>query len=195
MTDLSAYPISVGTELYVFLDIPNNPLRFSDSDRPRTVDSENYASLGSLLGVGASVSSIRATRSSMTISVNGIPSENLSGALSDDVKGSKVQIRRGYVNPTTGVLIDTPVLKFTGKIDSVAFRETFSTGNSTFQIVFNAISDLNRLQNLVSGRKTNNSSEQSYFPNDTAFSRVARIRNTNFNFGSPNPHPTFGTTR
>jgi len=195
MTDLSAYPISVGTELYVFLDIPNNPLRFSDSDRPRTVDSETYASLGSLLGVGAAVSSIRATRSNMTISISGIPSENLSGGLSDDVKGSRVQIRRGWINPASGELIDAPVLKFSGKIDSVAFRETFSTGSSTFQIVFNAVSDLNRLQNLVSGRKTNLSSQQSYFPNDTAFSRITKIRNTNFNFGSPNPHPRYGTTR
>lgn len=195
MTDLSAYPVSVGTELYVLIDIPGNPLRFSDGDRPRTVNGGNYASLGSLLGVAASVSSIRASRSSMTISVSGIPSENLSGALSDDAKGSKVQIYRGYVHPTRGYLIDTPILKWSGKVDSVAFRETYSTGNSTFQIVFNGISDLNRLQNLVSGRKTNLRSQQSYFANDTAFSRVSRIRNTNFNFGSPNPHPTFGTTR
>lgn len=195
MTNLSSYPISVGTELYVHLDIPGAELYLSDGDFSRTIAGNSYSTLGSLMGVSASISSIRATNYSMAIGISGIPTSSIDAAFDDDAKGSPVIVRRGYTDPVTRALIGDPVIKFTGIIDNVGFSESYDGEFSTFQIVFNAISRLNFLQSRVAGRKTNLQSQQNYFPSDTAFRRVASIRNSNFNFGSPNPQPTYGTSR
>lgn len=195
MTNLSSYPNAVGTELYINIDIPGAPLLLSDSDWPRSFGGNTYTNLGSLLGVSASVSSIRATSYAMTIGISGIPSANLNSAFDDDAKGSPVTVYRGYIDPVTRALIDTPVIKFTGIVDNVGFNESYDGEFSTFNIVFNCISKLNFLQSRVAGRKTNLKSQQTYFPNDTAFRRVASIRNSNFNFGSPNPQPRYGTNK
>jgi len=193
MTDLSSYPQSVGTELYVKIDIEGDPLLLTDADFPRTVLGNTYNNLSSLMGITTTVSSIRASNYAMNINISGLPAANLAGAFSDDVKGCAVIVYRGFIDPTTRELIDTPIRKFTGIVENVGFNESYDAEFSTFEIVFNCVSQLGMLRSHVAGRKTNLRSEQKFFPNDTAFKRVAKLRNSNFNFGSPNPAPRFGT--
>jgi hypothetical protein len=193
MTDLSSYPQSVGTELYVKIDIEGDPLLLTDADFPRTVLGNTYNNLSSLMGITTTVSSIRASNYAMNINISGLPAANLAGAFSDDVKGCAVIVYRGFIDPNTRDLIDTPIRKFTGIVENVGFNESYDAEFSTFEIVFNCVSQLGMLRSHVAGRKTNLRSEQKFFPNDTAFKRVAKLRNSNFNFGSPNPAPRFGT--
>jgi hypothetical protein len=198
MTDLSSYPQSVGTELYVKIDIEGVPLLLTDADFPRTVLGNTYNNLSSLMGITATVSSIRASNYAMNINISGLPAANLAGAFSDDVKGCAVTVYRGFIDPNTRELIDTvggnnPIRKFTGIVENVGFNESYDAEFSTFEIVFNCVSQLGMLRSHVAGRKTNLRSQQKFFINDTAFKRVAKLRNSNFNFGSPNPAPRFGT--
>lgn len=193
MTDLSSYPITVGTALFVNLDIPGSPLRLSDEDRPRTIDSVEYDNLGSMLAISNSHSNIRTSKHELTFTITGIPSSNITAAFDEEVRGSSITVLRGFVDPATGALIDTPAQKFSGIINHTTFRETWNPPNSTFDITFVCISRITELQNRISGRRTDPDDQQRYYPGDTSFKRVTQIKNSNFNFGSPNPAPKYGT--
>lgn len=193
MTDLSAYPITVGTALFVSIDIENNPLRLSDEDQPRTINSVSYNNLGSLLAISNSHSNIRTSKHELTLTITGIPAGNITAAFDDEARGSSVTVLRGFVNPATGALIDTPAQKFSGIINHVTFRETWNPPNSTFDITFVCISKITQLQSRIAGRRTDPDDQARFFPSDTSFKRVTQIKNSNFNFGSPNPAPKYGT--
>lgn len=193
MTDLSSYA-SVKTAMFIDILIPTTPLYLSDENYSRTVGGVTYTNLGSLLTVGKSHSNLRATAQGLIITASGLDASVFSAAFNNNTQGSVVTVKRGWFSPGSFTLIDAPVLKFSGIVNNISFKETWSGVNSEFTIAFECSSKLQLLKNKIAGRRTNEDDMQKYYPTDTSFKRVARIRNSNFNFGSPNKRPKYGTT-
>ena len=163
---------------------------FCNAAAPITVGGITFSNLGALLSVGDVQRDIKATSDDMTIQLTGINPTNVSLILSSDIKGSLVEVWRGFFD-SNNQIITTPTTQFfkryQGIINSVSITEDFNTDART-RIATCSIScsSMRRiLENRLSGVKTNQNNWQFIYPNDTSMNRVSEISNTFFDFGSP----------
>ena len=163
---------------------------FCNAAAPVTVDGISFTNLGALLSVGDVQRDIRSTSDDMTIALTGIDPTNVGIILGNDIKGSLVEVWRGFLD-SDNQIITTPTQQFfkryQGIINNVSITENFDTNMRT-RIATCSIScsSMRRvLENRLSGIKTNTSSWQTFFSGDTSMDRVATIANTYFDFGKP----------
>jgi len=163
---------------------------FCNAAAPITVGGITFSNLGALLNVGDVQRDIKATSDDMTIALTGIDSSNISLILSSDIKGSLVEVWRGFFD-SNNQIITTPTTQFfkryQGIINSVSITEDFnSEARTRIATCSISCSSMRRiLENRLSGIKTNQSNWQFLYPNDTSMNRVSEISNTYFDFGSP----------
>jgi hypothetical protein len=163
---------------------------FCNAAAPITVGGNTFSNLGALLNVGDVQRDIKATSDDMTIALTGIASSNISLILSSDIKGSLVEVWRGFFD-SNNQIITTPTTQFfkryQGIINSVSITEDFNaemrTRIATCSISCSSMRRI--LENRLSGIKTNQNNWQFLYPNDTSMNRVSEISNTFFDFGSP----------
>lgn len=164
---------------------------FCNAAAPITVGGNTFSNLGALLNVSDVQRDIKATSDDMTIALTGILPANISVILSNDIKGSLVEVWRGFFD-SNNQIITTPTTQFfkryQGIINSVAITEDFNTEMRT-RVATCAIScsSMRRiLENRLSGVRTNKSSWQFiYGSSETSMNRVSEISNTYFDFGAP----------
>lgn len=163
---------------------------FCNAAAPITVNGITFSNLGALLNVGDIQRDIKATSDDMTISLTGIDPANIGIILGNEIKGSLVEVWRGFFD-SSNQIITTPTTQFfkryQGIINSVSITEDFNiearTRIATCSI---SCSSMRRvLENRLSGVKTNQSNWQFIYPNDTSMNRVSEISNTYFDFGAP----------
>lgn len=171
---------------------------FCNAAAPVTVSGITFSNLGALLSVGDVQRDMRSTSDDMTISLTGIDPANISLILSNDIKGSLVEVWRGFLD-SNNQIITTPTTQFfkryQGIINNVSITEDFNTQMRT-RIATCSIScsSMRRvLENRLGGLKTNQSSWQFFYPGDVSMNRVATIANTYFDFGKPPQQETQAT--
>ena len=175
--------LTVGTAATVYT--------FCNAAAPITVGGITFANLGALLNVGDVQRDIKATSDDMTIQLTGIDSANVGIILGNEIKGSLVEIWRGFFD-SNNQIITTPTTQFfkryQGIINSVSITEDFNTElRQRIATCSIACSSLRRiLENRLSGMKTNQDAWQFvYGTSETSMNRVAEISNQYFDFGSP----------
>jgi hypothetical protein len=174
--------LTVGTAATVYT--------FCNAAAPITVGGITFSNLGALLSVGDVQRDIKATSDDMTIALTGINPTNVALILSSDIKGSLVEVWRGFFD-SNNQIITTPTTQFfkryQGIINSVSITEDFnSEARTRIATCSISCSSMRRvLENRLSGVKTNQNNWQFIYPNDTSMNRVAEISNTFFDFGSP----------
>lgn len=163
---------------------------FCNAAAPITVGGITFTNLGALLNVGDVQRDMRSTSDDMTIALTGIDPANIGLILGNDIKGSLVEVWRGFFD-SNNQIITTPTTQFfkryQGIINSVSITEDFNTELRTRIATCSiACSSMRRiLENRLGGVKTNQSSWQFLYPGDTSMNRVATIANTFFDFGKP----------
>lgn len=171
---------------------------FCNAAAPVTVSGITFTNLGALLNVGDVQRDMRATSDDMTIALTGIDPTNISIILSNDIKGSLVEVWRGFLD-SNNQIITTPTTQFfkryQGIINNVSITEDFNTEMRTRIATCSiACSSMRRiLENRLGGVKTNQSNWQFLYPGDTSMNRVATIANTYFDFGKPPQQQTQAT--
>ena len=163
---------------------------FCNAAAPITVGGITFANLGALLNVGDVQRDMRSTSDDMTIALTGIDPTNIGIILGNDIKGSLVEVWRGFFDANNQI-ITTPTTQFfkryQGIINSVSITEDFNselrTRIATCSISCSSMRRI--LENRLGGVKTNQSSWQFLYPGDTSMNRVATIANTYFDFGKP----------
>lgn len=163
---------------------------FCNAAAPITVGGITFANLGALLNVGDVQRDIKATSDDMTIALTGIDPTNVGIILGNEIKGSLVEVWRGFFD-SNNQIITTPTTQFfkryQGIINSVSITEDFnSEARTRIATCSISCSSMRRiLENRLSGVKTNQNNWQFIYPNDTSMNRVSEISNTFFDFGSP----------
>lgn len=163
---------------------------FCNAAAPITVGGITFSNLGALLSVGDVQRDIKATSDDMTIQLTGINPNNVALILSNDIKGSLVEVWRGFFD-SNNQIITTPTTQFfkryQGIINSVSITEDFNTDARTRVATCSiSCSSMRRvLENRLSGVKTNQNNWQFIYAGDTSMNRVSEISNTFFDFGSP----------
>lgn len=164
-----------------------------------TVNSIDFTNLGSLLTVGDVQRDIKATSDDMTIQLVGIDPSNISLILSSDIKGSVVEVWRGFLD-SNNQIITSPTQQFfkryQGIINNVSITEDWNTETRT-RIATCSIScsSMRRiLENRLAGIRTNKNNWQFIYAGDASMNRVAEISNTYFDFGAPPKRQTQAST-
>jgi hypothetical protein len=163
---------------------------FCNAAAPITVGGITFSNLGALLSVGDVQRDIKATSDDMTIALTGIDPTNVGIILGNDIKGSLVEVWRGFFD-SNNQIITTPTTQFfkryQGIINSVSITEDFnSEARTRIATCSISCSSMRRvLENRLSGVKTNQNNWQFIYAGDTSMNRVSEISNTFFDFGSP----------
>lgn len=172
------------------LGSPTAVYTYCNAGGPVVVGGTTFSNLGSLLTVGDVQRDIKATSDDMTIALTGLNPSNVSIILSATIKGSIVEVWRGFLD-SNNQIITTPTTQFfkryQGIINNVSITEDYNTQMRT-RIATCSIScsSMRRiLENRISGVKTNQKSWQEFYPGDTSMNRVAEITATYFDFGAP----------
>ena len=166
-----------GNEVY----FPNGILL--KDNKEETIDGILYTPMGGLLSVGVQPRELRVTGSDTSISISGIDGNNIYVVLANKVKGSELEIIRGFYN--SNYVMTSTARRFTGIITSYNITETREGTDDSFVVTLNASSYKTVLENRIAGRKTNQSSWQSFDSTDTSMNNVYSISGRSFDFGQP----------
>jgi len=175
---------------FVQLTMPSNTYRFCNAAFPVTVNGMTFTNLASLLSLGDIQRDIKATSDDLIISLTGIDSQNISIILSTEIKGSEIEVWRGFLDEQNQI-IEIPTQQFFKRYQGIVanvsitedWNEEFRTRIATCTISCSSMRAI--LQNRISGIKTNQSTWQVSYPNDISMNRTAIIAATYFDFGSP----------
>jgi hypothetical protein len=185
---LSSPSINYGE--FIKLTTASDNYTFCNAASPITVGGTTYTNLGSLLSIGDIKRETKATSGDLTIALTGVDGANVAVILDSDIKGSLVEVWRGFFD-SNNQIITTPTLQFfkryQGYVNNYSVTEdwneeartriaTCSISCSSFRMI---------LQNRISGLKTNPTVWKNFYPNDASMNRVPVIASTFFDFGSP----------
>jgi len=186
MIDLSA-SVAVESAMFLKWEIPVAGTEYlSDYNTDITIDGDLYTSIGNLLSISNVQHEIKASKSQLSIGLSGIPAGAISQILDNEIKGSNVQLFRGFFNPSTHALLDlspsdNPVNKFKGIVTNYSIEDDVDpvtlTATSTITLTCNSIVEVIKKQ--VSGRRTNTQD----FEGENSMDRVAVLSRSNFQFG------------
>lgn len=163
---------------------------FCNAAAPITVSGITFTALSVLLTVGDVQRDIKSTSDDMNITLTGINPTYVNLILSSDIKGSIVEVWRGFFD-SNNQIITSPTTQFfkryQGIISNVSINESWN--NDLRQRIATcsiSSSSMRRIiENRLSGIKTNKASWQQVYPSDVSMNRVAEISNTYFDFGQP----------
>lgn len=156
---------------------------FSSSYQAETINGLTYSPLGGLLAVGAQQRDMRVTSADTSVSLSGIGGNNIFTVLNTRIKGSQLEILRGFYN--NNYILSNTAQRFTGIVTSYNISEERHDLEDIFTVTLNASSFKSVLENRIAGRNTNQSSWQTFNSSDTSMNRVYSIAGTTFDFGAP----------
>jgi hypothetical protein len=172
-------------KLTVYNDVSNtanvNVYTFSSSYKSENIGGTVYTPLGGLLAVGVQNRDLRVTSSDTSISLSGISGNNISVVLGTKIKGSKIEILRGFYN--NNYVLGNTYTRFTGICTSYNISEDRQGTEDNFTVTVNASSYKTVLENRIAGRFTNRESWQEFNSTDSSMNNVYSIANQQFDFG------------
>ena len=156
-------------------------LTFSSSYKNETINGNVYSALGGLLSVGSQTRNLRATSGETTIALSGVGGNNIYEVLSTNIRGSEVEILRGFYN--NNFVLSNTYPRFRGIVTSYGISEEREGTDDNFIVSVNASSYKTVLENRIAGRKTNKESWRYFDSTDSSMDQVYAISGVSFDFG------------
>jgi len=188
MAALSSASITHGE--FVRLTTSTATYTFCNAAAPVVADGIPFLGLGSLLSVGAVNREIKATSIDMIIGLIGIDPTNVFLVLGSNIKGSTVEVWRGFFDSNYQI-ITSPSTQFfkryQGIVSNISITEDWNDNirSRTATASISCTSFRAVLESRIAGIKTNLSTWQQRYASDTSMSRVAAISGQYFDFGAP----------
>ena len=164
-------------------------LAFSDHFTDFLFGGNTYTALGSLMDVTSTFSDLQTSTDSVTVVVTGIPNRSIEEIVKSKIKAEPVAIYRGFFNQDgtliTGLNFANPLQRFLGYVNNYTLQEDWDaeTRTSTNTIALDIGSQVDVIQRKVSGRKTNPTNMDRYYPDDKSFDNVPALVDQKVNFG------------
>lgn len=175
---------------FVRLTTSTDVYTFSNSVTPVTINGITFAGMGSLLQISDIQRDMKATSDDLTVSLTGIETNNVALILSSNIKGSLVEVWRGFLDADYQ-LITTPTQQFfkryQGLINTVGISENWNdemrSRIATCTVACCSFRQI--LENRIAGLKTTPGVWKQAHPNDVSMDRVPVIAAMYFDFGNP----------
>ena len=186
MSALSSNSIKVVE--FVRLTLPSDTYTFCNAAAPITVNGITFSSLGSLLQISEIQRDIKASSADLKVSLVGIDPENIAIILGAEIKGSTIEIWRGFLDSNNAIITDPTqqfFKRYQGIVNNIAIQEDFNDQirQRIATCIVSSASMRIVLDSRIAGIKTNQIAWQRLYPNDTSMNRVAVIASTYFDFG------------
>ena len=184
---------------FVRLTVGVNVYTFCSSAGDITINGITFTGYGSFLQLSAVQRNIKSTSDDLVLGISGLDPNNIALMLSTDIKGSIIEVWRGFFDENNQI-ITTPTTQFfkryQGIINNVSITEEFDSKARirTATCIMNCASFRTVLQNRISGIRTNSVQWQQLHPNDTSMNRVSAIVAQYFDFGKEPMKATQSTT-
>ena len=173
---------------FIRLTLPSNTYTFCNAASPITVNGITFTNLGSLLQLSDIKRDIKATSTDLTVSLTGVDGTNVAVVLGADIKGSRIEVWRGFLD-SNNQIITTPTQQFfkryQGIVSNFSITEDFNEQLRirVATVGLSCASFRTILENRVGGVRTTPKIWQVYYPNDTSMNRVPAIAGSYFDFG------------
>lgn len=180
---------------FIRLTMPSNVYTFCNAAAPITVDGITFTNLGSLLQLSDIKRDIKANSSDLNISLTGVDGTNVSIVLSSDIKGSRIEVWRGFLD-SDNQIIQTPTQQFfkryQGIVSNYSITEDWNeqARSRVATVGISCASFRTILENRVGGVRTTPKIWQVFYPGDASMNRVPAIAGSYFDFGG---EPTTGS--
>lgn len=180
---------------FIRLTMPFNVYTFCNAAAPVVVDGITFINLGSLLSLSEIKRDIKANSSDLNISLTGVDGTNVSIVLSSEIKGSRIEVWRGFLD-TNNQIIQTPTQQFfkryQGIVSNYSITEDWNEQARTrvATVGLSCASFRSILENRVGGVRTTPKIWQAFYPGDISMNRVPAIAGSYFDFGG---EPTTGS--
>lgn len=173
---------------FIRLTMPSNTYTFCNAAAPIDVDGITFTNLGSLLQLSDIKRDVKATSSDLLISLTGVDGTNVAIVLGSDIKGSRIEVWRGFLNANNQI-IETPTQQFFKRYQGIVsnysitedWNEQLRTRVAT--VGLSCASFRTILENRVGGVRTTPKIWQIYYPSDKSMNRVPAITGSYFDFG------------
>jgi hypothetical protein len=189
MTTISALNSpSIKFAEFVRLTTPALTLTFCNAAAPITVNGILFDGLGSLLQISEIQRNMKSNSADLQVSLVGIDPNNIGLVLGSNIKGSTIEIWRGFLNDNNQI-ITSPTQQFfkryQGIINNIAINEDFNDEirSRIATCVVTSSSMRAVLDARIAGLKTNKQSWRNLYPTDSSMDRVEVIASTFFDFG------------
>jgi hypothetical protein len=156
-------------------------LTFSSSYKDETISGNTYNALGGLLSVGSQTRNLRATSGETTIALSGIDGNNIYNVLATNIRGSEVEVLRGFYN--NNMVLSNVYNRFKGIVTSYGISEDRDGQDDNFTVSVGASSYKTVLENRIAGRKTNKESWRYFDSTDSSMDQVYALSGVTFDFG------------
>jgi hypothetical protein len=173
---------------FIRLTLPLNTYTFCNAASPITVNGIVFTNLGSLLQLSDIKRDIKATSSDLSVSLTGVDGTNVAVVLGSDIKGSRIEVWRGFLD-SNNQIITTPTQQFfkryQGIVSNFSITEDFNEQMRirVATVGLSCASFRTILENRVGGVRTTPKIWQVYYPGDTSMNRVPAIAGSYFDFG------------
>lgn len=180
---------------FIRLTMPSNVYTFCNASAPITVNGMTFTNLGSLLQISDIKRDIKANSSDLNISLTGVDGTNVSIILSSEIKGSQIEVWRGFLD-SNNQIIETPTQQFfkryQGIVSNYSITEDWNEQmrSRVATVGISCASFRTILENRVGGVRTTPKIWQAFYPNDNSMNRVPAIAGSYFDFGG---EPTSGS--
>ena len=144
-------------------------------------NSTTYLGLGTLGTISPLEETTDLAARGLTLRLSGVPTANVSLALTENYQGRECSIMFGALSPTAGTLIASPVTVFAGRMDVMQITDD---GN-TAEITMTAESKLMDFKRPREIRYTDEEQQQ-LFPGDVGLGFVNDIQEKAIYWGNPN---------
>lgn len=173
---------------FIRLTMPSNTYTFCNAAAPIDVNGIAFANLGSLLQLSDIKRDVKATSSDLLISLTGVDGTNVAIVLGADIKGSRIEVWRGFLDANNQI-IETPTQQFFKRYQGIVsnysitedWNEQLRTRVAT--VGLSCASFRTILENRVGGVRTTPKIWQVYYPSDKSMNRVPAITGSYFDFG------------
>ena len=193
MTALDSSSIRHGE--FIRLTMPSNTYTFCNAAAPINVDGITFTNLGSLLQLSDIKRDIKANSSDLSISLTGVDGTNVAIVLGSDIKGSRIEVWRGFLD-SNNQIITSPTQQFfkryQGIVSNYSITEDWNEQirSRVATVGLSCASFRTILENRVGGVRTTPKIWQAFYPNDNSMNRVPSIAGSYFDFGG---EPTSGS--
>ena len=180
---------------FIRLTMPSNTYTFCNAAAPITVSGITFTNLGSLLQLSDIKRDIKANSSDLSISLTGVDGTNVAIVLGSDIKGSRIEVWRGFLD-SNNQIITSPTLQFfkryQGIVSNYSITEDWNeqVRSRVATVGLSCASFRTILENRVGGVRTTPKIWQAFYPNDNSMNRVPSIAGSYFDFGG---EPTSGS--
>lgn len=173
---------------FIRLTMPSNTYTFCNAAAPIDVNGMTFTNLGSLLQLSDIKRDVKATSSDLSVSLTGVDGTNIAIVLGSDIKGSRIEVWRGFLD-SSNQIIQSPSQQFfkryQGIVSNYSITEDWNEQVRTrvATVGLSCASFRTILENRVGGVRTTPKIWQVYYPNDTSMNRVPSIAGSYFDFG------------